>query len=50
MTERKRFLPFVRLAIFGLSLFLIVARAGEEYELVRASVRFICINCLGLSG
>jgi len=50
MIIRKHFLLFFRLLILGLFLFLLIATFTDEYELVRASVRFICINCLGLSG
>jgi len=50
MILKSKLLLSLRLVLFGLFLFLILAKAGEEYELVRAMVRFICINCMGLSG
>lgn len=39
----------VRLLLLGLSVAFVAAYAATHYDLVRDSVRFICISCLGLS-
>ena len=46
---QKSVLP-VRLVLLAGFLSLVAVFAADEYELVRDTVRFICINCLGLGG
>ncbi len=48
MITRKYHLPFLRLTILILSLVFVALTAGEQYEMVRTMVRFICTSCMGL--
>jgi hypothetical protein len=50
MSVRQKSIPLIRIALLVTSLSLIAAFVADEYGLVRATVRFICINCLGLGG
>ncbi|MFO8010223.1 MAG: hypothetical protein R6U89_05350 [Dehalococcoidia bacterium] len=45
-----RLTPIYRLILLGIFIALIVDSASEEYDLVQGTVRFICVNCLGLTG
>jgi hypothetical protein len=42
--------PVARLTLLVVFVSLIAVFVVDEYELVRDTVRFVCINCLGLSG
>jgi hypothetical protein len=46
----QRNMPIIRLALVGVFFFFVVGFAAAEYDLVRDSVRFLCISCLGLGG
>ncbi len=39
-----------RLALTAVAVAFVAAFAASQYDLVRDTVRFICINCLGLGG
>ena len=41
---------FFRLALLSVFAAFIAAFAATQYDLVRASVRLICIHCIGLGG
>ena len=43
-------LYLARLLLLGIFIAFAVVSAFDQYELARATVRFICISCLGLDG
>jgi len=43
-------LATARLALLGLFVFFVSAFAAAQYGMVRDTVRFICITCIGLGG
>lgn len=43
-------LTTARLALLGLFVFFVSAFAAAQYGMVRDTVRFICITCIGLGG
>lgn len=40
----------LRLILTGVFAGFIIASVSDQYDLVEATVRFICIDCLGLNG
>jgi hypothetical protein len=40
----------VRLVLAAVAVAFVAAFTASQYDLVRDTVRFICINCLGLGG
>ena len=48
MTDHLRSTIVLRLALLGLFVFFVAGYALDQYGLVRDSVRFICVSCLGL--
>ncbi len=52
--NRKSWVPVglatARLALLGLFLFFVSGFAATQYGMVRDTVRFICITCIGLGG
>jgi len=47
---RLKNVAFARLALLSIFIAFIAAFVATQYDLVRASVRLICIHCIGLSG